>query len=300
MFDIVTVGHFAVDLITSPRINEPKPTLGGPPTYVSLAAIALGAEVSVISKVGGDFPREYIRWLRSKGVNLSTLMVIKDAKTTRFRIDYTDGERTLKLESRAPPIGVEDIPNDLKAKAVHVSPIANEVSSKVIGKARDLADTLSIDPQGLVRSFRGDGTVYLTEMRKPKILGKADIYKSSMDEVRVITQQVDLGRAVRRIHKYGVRIVIVTMGRRGSILSIDGKIRQIPTYEPREVVDTTGAGDAFIGAFLAEYIRGEEPIWCACVGSASASILIENVGPSNFGGKNEIYERAGKLYEMSR
>jgi len=300
MFDIVTVGHFAVDLITSPRINKPKPTLGGPPTYVSLAAIALGAKVSVISKVGGDFPAEYIRWLKSRGVNLSTVTVIEDAKTTRFRIDYTNGERTLKLESRAPSIGAKDMPDDLKARAVQVSPIANEVSSGVISKARDLADTLSIDPQGLVRSFREDGTVYLTGMREPEILGKADIYKSSMDEVRVITQQTDLGRAVRRIHKYGVRIVMVTMGRRGSLLSIDGRMHQVPTYEPREVVDMTGAGDAFIGAFLAEYVKGEEPLWCACVGSASASILIENIGPSNFGGKDEIYERAGKLYDTLR
>jgi sugar/nucleoside kinase (ribokinase family) len=56
MFDIITVGHFSIDFIQLPKICVPKPTLGGPPTYVSIAAKNLNARVSVISNVGEDFP----------------------------------------------------------------------------------------------------------------------------------------------------------------------------------------------------------------------------------------------------
>ena len=70
MFDLVTVGHFAIDLIHSPKILAPIPTLGGPPTYVSLAATQLHSKVSVISKVGENFPSEYISWLKVKKVDL--------------------------------------------------------------------------------------------------------------------------------------------------------------------------------------------------------------------------------------
>jgi hypothetical protein len=70
MFDLVTVGHFAIDLITSPKITKPKQTLGGSPTYVSLAARKLDTKVSVISKVGEDFSDRYIAWLKANGVDL--------------------------------------------------------------------------------------------------------------------------------------------------------------------------------------------------------------------------------------
>ncbi|MEM1565388.1 MAG: PfkB family carbohydrate kinase, partial [Candidatus Bathyarchaeia archaeon] len=58
-----------------------------------------------------------------------------------------------------------------------------------------------------------------------------------------------------------------------------------------------GAGDAFMGGFLAEYVRGKEALWCACVGSAAASTVIEGVGPTLVGCGSEILRRAELLYE---
>jgi sugar/nucleoside kinase (ribokinase family) len=72
-FDIVTVGHFSIDLIKLPNRNGTKPTLGGPPTYVSLAAKKLGVDVSVISNVGVDFPDRFRQFLERRGVDLSGL-----------------------------------------------------------------------------------------------------------------------------------------------------------------------------------------------------------------------------------
>lgn len=71
----------------------------------------------------------------------------------------------------------------------------------------------------------------------------------------------------------------------------------VPACKPRIVRDPTGAGDAFAGAFLAEYLRGTEPVWCCCVGSAAASFVVEEVGPHRFGEKKEVYDRARKIYE---
>ncbi|MEM0313696.1 MAG: PfkB family carbohydrate kinase, partial [Candidatus Bathyarchaeia archaeon] len=58
-----------------------------------------------------------------------------------------------------------------------------------------------------------------------------------------------------------------------------------------------GAGDAFIGGFLAEYLLGSDILWCAYVGSAVASIVIESIGPTFSLSKYEIYQRARTLYE---
>ena len=128
MFDLVTVGHFAIDQIFLPKIAALKPTLGGSLTYVSLAARKLGAKVSVISKVGENFPSEYVEWLKANGVDLSGLKHIRDGSTTRFLLKYEKQKRQLQLKSQAPLIYPKDVSNYLQAKAIHVAPIANELS----------------------------------------------------------------------------------------------------------------------------------------------------------------------------
>ena len=76
MFDIVTIGHFAIDYIVSSKIGQSKPTLGGPPTYTSLAARKLGAKVSAVSKIGDDFPVSYVKYLENRNIDLSGLKKI--------------------------------------------------------------------------------------------------------------------------------------------------------------------------------------------------------------------------------
>ena len=208
-----------------------------------------------------------------------------------------EGERQLILRARAPPIELTDIPESLSAEAIHVSPIAGEVSCEVMERLKRHSRLLSLDPQGFIRRFDEDGKVYLEKFSNQKILSKVDIFKASQGELEAATGELDILRAVRRIHGFGVNVVIVTRGKQSTILSLAGKVYRIPTAKSKVVVDTTGAGDVFIGAFLAEYIKSEDPIWCSCVGSASASYVIEEVGPYGFRSKSEVYERAAKIYE---
>jgi sugar/nucleoside kinase (ribokinase family) len=137
-------------------------------------------------------------------------------------------------------------------------------------------------------------------MENPDVLGKIDIFKSSEKEIKVATGEPDLLKAIRRISEHGVKTVIVTKGIEGSILYIKNSFYEIPASRPEVVVDATGAGDVFIGAFLAEYVKKKDMVWCACVGSASASFVIEKLGPEGFRGKKEIYKRADQVYERVR
>jgi len=297
MFDLVTVGHFAIDHIFSPKIATSKPTLGGSPTYVSLAATKLGAKVSVISKVGGDFPSEYVKWLKTNEVDLSGLKRVRDASTTRFLLKYEKQRRQLQLKNQAPLIYPKDILSSLQAKAIHVAPIANELSQGVIDKLRGLTAILSLDPQGFVRKFDEQRNVRLGKWENPQVLQQIDIYKSSLDEIKAVTGLADLHLAVQRIHEYGAKTIVVTKGMKGSTLFFDEELHEIPACKPKVVQDVTGAGDALIGAFLAEYVKEKDPVWCACVGSASASFVVEGLGPVVFGEKEETYKRAIRIYE---
>lgn len=296
MFDLVTVGHFTIDLTCSPKIVTPEPTLGGSPTYVSVAAKKLSAKVSLISKVGEDFAHRHIAWLTAHGIDLSGLKMIKGASTTRFILNYVNWKRQLQLKSQAPPIMPEDIPNSLRARVVHIAPVANEISPNIVDKLRKQTDTLSIDPQGFIREIDVNGNVHLKRWEDQLVLEQIDVYKSSHSEIRMATGLADLKLGMEKIRNYGAKIVIVTEGIKGSKLLFEGKLYDVPACKPKIVRDPTGAGDTFIGAFLVEYLAGKDPLWCACVGSASASFVVEGVGTEVFGEKEDIYLRARKIY----
>ena len=297
-FDLVTVGHFAIDTISSPKLVPERIALGGSATYVSLAAAKLGAKVSVISKVGKDFPNRFLGWLQNNNVDLSGLARTRSGRTTRFSLRYqANHKRRLQLKAVAPSIQTSDVPDSLQTQAIHVAPIANELSINVVQALRKLTHTLSLDPQGFVRSFDSDGNVRSKRWRGKAVLELIDIYKSTQDEIKKVTGAADIFQASRSIQDHGVKIVVTTRGLQGSTLLVENTVYRVPACKPHVILDPTGAGDAYIGAFLAEYARKEDPYWCACVGSAAASFVVEGVGSERFGNREETYARARKIYQ---
>jgi sugar/nucleoside kinase (ribokinase family) len=297
--DVAVIGHFSIDTILLPSRTAPFVVLGGAVTYAAFAAKRLEATASVISKVGGNFPEAYLWWLRQEGIDLSGVIKLADEQTTCFELGYNAdlSDRTLKLKSKASPINLVDVPADLRAKAIHIAPIANEVSYEVVEHLKHCADILSLDPQGLLRSFDEAGNVTENASVDKRIFNLINIYKSSLNEIYALTGQTELKPAIKAIHDFGVETVIVTMGAKGSVLSVEGAQYNIAVCPSQVLVDPTGAGDVFIGGFLTEYLRQKESIWCACVGSAAASLVVEGIGPTYFGKKEEIYRRANSLYE---
>jgi sugar/nucleoside kinase (ribokinase family) len=297
--DIAVIGHLSIDTILLPTRKLPFVVLGGAATYTSFAAKRLEATASVISRVGGNFPEAYLWWLRQEGVDLSGVTKKADEPSTCFELKYNEdlSDRVLKLKSKGAPITLADVPKDLQAKAIHIAPIANEVSFEVVEHLKKCADVLSIDPQGLLRSFDEAGNVTENSSLDTTIFSLINIYKSSQNEIYRLTGESDLKPAMKAIHDVGVETVIVTLGAKGSVLSVEGAQYNIAACPSQVVVDPTGAGDVFIGGFLTEYLRQKDSTWCACVGSAAASVVVEGLGPTYFGKKEEIYQRAKTLYE---
>jgi sugar/nucleoside kinase (ribokinase family) len=297
--DVTVVGHFAIDSILLPSRSSPFVVLGGSVTYTSFAVKRLDGTVSIISKVGGDFPEAYMWWLRQEGIDLSGVIKLENERTTRFELEYSKdlSNRTLRLKSKASPINLSDLPNSLRAKAVHVAPIAGEISYEVVEHLKGCAEVLSIDPQGLLRSFDNAGTVTCCSAVDKRLLSLINVYKSSLDELSALTGYSDMNKAIKAVHDFGVETVLVTLGMKGAVLSVEETLYNIPPCNSVVVVDPTGAGDVFMGGFLTEYVRQKDSLWCACVGSAAASLVVEGIGPTFFGEKEEIYRRARSIYE---
>jgi sugar/nucleoside kinase (ribokinase family) len=297
--DIAVVGHFSIDIINLPSRNKPFMILGGAAAYTSFAAKRLDASASVISRVGGNFPQAYLWWLEQEGIDLSAITKHASEPTTSFELTYNKdlSERKLKLKSKGPILSPDDVPKDFHAKAVHIAPIDDEIPYELVERLKGCADILSLDPQGLLRSFDEAGNVTDNPCVDYRIFSLINICKCSEHEIFALTGESELKPAIKAIHDVGVETVIVTLGAKGSVLSVEGAQYHVDACPSQVLVDPTGAGDVFIGSFLAEYLQQKESLWCASVGSAAASCVVEGIGSTYFGKKEEIYRRANALYE---
>lgn len=266
---------------------------------MSIVARRLGTKVSVISKVGSDFPAAYFRQLVKENVELTGVTTTNHALTTSYELTYSEDltSRTLRLKNKCAQITTNDLPNHLQAKVIHIAPIASEISYEVVERLRKCCEYLSLDSQGMTRGFDQKGNVSYCAQMDMRTLPLINIYKSSLEEIIAITGENNIDQAIKAMHAFGPETVIVTMGGQGVILSNREATRHIPAYESSRVVDPTGAGDAFIGAFLSMCLQQKNLVWSACLGSAAASLVIEGVGTSFSGDKSEIYRRAKTLFE---
>ena len=126
-----------------------------------------------------------------------------------------------------------------------------------------------------------DATVELGDRETLEaVLGEADLLKPTSAAARELFPEIsDLEGLARRLREqYGAKRVLITDGEQGSLLSDTDGDRWIPAYAVRDVVDTTGAGDAFLGGYLAGEALGLDPIDAAKLGNACGAACVERVG----------------------
>jgi len=288
MADISVVGHIAIDKIITSKGEQTQ--LGGPPIYVSVLSISLGRMVRTITKFGRDMPDRFLTRLGELGIDLKRNLAENDP-TTRFILDYRQPDRSLSVESICEKIKLEDLEH--LSDCVLLTPIVSEIGTDEL---LELApEILALDPQGLVRDIQRDGSVRYKEWFDEELLRRLNVYKSSDRELALVTGR-DTVSGLRRLGRMGVDVAIATTGGRGSQILVEDKLYQIPAHRIKNSLDTTGAGDVFLGAFFLEYVKGEDNLWCASVGSASASFMVETMGPEMKASRNEIYERAEHIF----
>ena len=289
MEPIAVVGHIAIDRIIT-RDGE-RQQLGGPPTYISLITNLLGTPLRAATKVGGDFPEEYASELVARGLDMHD-SIIPSAKTTRFILDYTKAERGLGYDSLCSPIeptDVEGLPN-----TAIIAPIVGEIPRETVEAIE--SRVLALDPQGFVRRLEPGGSISLHPWRDECLLHRISIFKASARELKLVAGESGwVGPEC--LAELGVSVAIETLGGDGAHVLYLGRRMIVPTHIG-ETVDTTGAGDCFIAGFMAGYASGEDVEWCAAIGSAAASAIVETIGPRIKIERAELYERAVKIHDM--
>ena len=106
----------------------------------------------------------------------------------------------------------------------------------------------------------------------------ATLTKPSLDDAsRLFGSGLAPEAYIERFHAWGPRLVVLTMGKDGAIVSIDGQQTRIQPM-PIKVVDATGAGDAFWAGYLVSLLDGHDPVFSAHVAQAVVARKLERVG----------------------
>jgi sugar/nucleoside kinase (ribokinase family) len=289
MADFAVIGHVAIDRIITDQGERIQ--LGGPPTYVSLVTRKLGKSVRTVTKVGGDIPDDFISQLEGLGIDLEG-MIIEGAETTRFILDYRGAERRLSVGSVCEVFGPEDLVG--LPEVALLAPIVGETPTSVLSNIE--SDMIALDPQGFVRDIRPDGTILPKHWFDESLMKRLTIYKSSEDELRLVTGNLDSMKGLEKIIGLGAEVAIATKGGEGALLVVREGRYKVPALALGEALDPTGAGDTFIGGFFSEYLDGEDPSWCASMGAAMASCVVETVGARIDASRKLVRERAEDVY----
>ena len=256
-FDVVGVGYCAVDYLgIVPRFPEVDEKIfmeeftrqGGGITATAMATVGrLGGQASYIGKVGDDdFGRFIIAELEKDGVHTDS-MIIQPGASSQFSfvvVDKPSGKRTIfwtysGIRFEASELRREDV---LAGKVVHVDAHHPSAAIQAASWANEAGIPVVMDA-GSVR----EGSKELVE--------RADCLIASSLFARQFIGEEDPEKAARMMFRQGSpelvegrKISVVTMGEKGSVYVTEEGTFYQPAFEV-EVVDTTGAGDVFHGAF---------------------------------------------------
>lgn len=295
MSKFCVIGHLTLDHII--RKSSVKKCMGGTAYYSSVTAKLLGWNSTLISKVGFDFPMEYLRDIELLGVDTSRIQRM-DSPSTSFMLKYNGG-RILKLISRCDEIYVDDVYNAIDdSTVVHLGPVAGEISLDVIDFVYENSKITSTDLQGFLRFFGFQGFV---ELVKPifidDILTCVDVIHCDLNEAYVCTGIKDPIKAAESLCSDYDLIVLLTIGEGGSYIAYDDSIFHIPS-PVKHVVEETGAGDIYTAAFLFMYDFIDDPLKSAIFASSVTSIYIESGNILEIANKIKINTKMDSLKSL--
>ena len=261
---IILIGHLSLDRI---ELNEKVyfPVLGGAVAYAGVVFKKLNYDVTIISEIGADFPRDFLDFFESIGINTG-LISQTSSYTTSYYLKYNiNGSRELYLLRRAHNVGLQHLnilssllnPNDI----VLFLPIANEIPLQYYEffAGRDIALT-ALDLQGLLRKHQKG----IVRIKKPdeKILDSIrklvpDILKASYEEAKMFLLNAQPSDLIMMLQKEtNARYVILSLGEKGTMGFHKSKIFTIPSREDILPKNTTGAGDILLSSFVGFFARG--------------------------------------------
>ena len=279
--DLLAIGHAAFDYIiqvkefpqpnSSTAIKNMSTFYGGAAANVAVVGSNLGLKTSLVSAVGGDFQgSDYQKQLQKLDINIQDMIVIEDDKTPTAFVLTNDnhdqifyfywGAATKFKESEAPQKAIKGV------QGVHLATGDPQFNLKCGKVARSEDKLISFDP--------GQDLHMYSRQDLENVLKLCDILFGNHHEIERILKIIQMDIDVLR--EYGPSIVVKTLGKEGSLIYSQEKIKVEAIV--RKATDPTGAGDSYRAGFLKAYLQGKSLDECGKFASAVASFIVEAEG----------------------
>ena len=278
MSKLIIVGAVAFDAIETPFGKTDK-ILGGPATFIGLAASQFEVDSAIVSIVGGDFPNEYLDMFKNRGIDISSLEVVQNGKTFFWSGKYHNDMNTrdtlateLNVLADFNPVVPETYKN---SKVLMLGNLQPSVQSSVIEQISEKPDLVILDTM----NFWMDTA--LEDLKK--VIRKVDVITINDEEARQLTSEYSLVIAAKKIMEMGQKYVVIKKGEHGALLFFENEIFYAPALPLKAVFDPTGAGDTFAGGFAGFLAQTEDFTFdnlkkAVIYGSALASFCVEKFG----------------------
>ena len=231
---------------------------GGAPANVAASICKLEGNAYFLGQVGNDFFGKHLVELL-KSLNINTDMTVERGSTTIALVGIdANGERNFDFlrgsdgEYSFDNIDLSKISNsDIIHFGSATGFLEGELKKtyfKLLEYAKSNNIYVSFDPNYRDALITQDKLELFVE-DCIKFLRESDFTKLSDEELYLITKERDIETGVNKLHDLGAKVVTITLGAKGTYLSVKGQNKIIPSIEIKQV-DSTGAGDAFVGAVL--------------------------------------------------
>jgi len=271
-FDLMTIGHFAKDIIVVDGVAEAAP--GGGVYFGAMAARQQGLRIACVTRLYcDDFPM--LDELRDAGI---TVFAVGSQETSGIENRY----HSVVMERRTCiPLGfagaftIEDIPKASARIYVIASIIAGEVDLPML---RQLATRgpVALDIQGFVRVREGSELVFRPWPEMAEGLKHVTYLKVDRAEAEMLTGLSDLPAAARRLAACGPREIVLTQSS-GVTVFADGRTFQAP-FTPRSLAGRTGRGDTCFATYLGRRLSAG-PEEATKLAAAVTTLKQERPGP---------------------
>ena len=277
---LITVGTMAFDAIETPFGKADK-IVGGSATYVAYAASNFVKPVQQISIIGYDFPEEEMEELRSRGVEMDGVEVVKDKRSFfwsgRYHEDMNSRD-TLVTDLNVLADFDPKVPDSYQgAEFLMLGNLAPKIQLNVIQELKHRPKLIVMDTMNFWMESA------MSELRI--VLKYVDMLLVNDAEARQLTGHFSLVKAAKVIMEMGPKYVIIKKGEHGALLFHNDEVFYAPALPLEEVFDPTGAGDTFAGGFMGYLAKTNDISFdnmkrAIIVGSAMASFCVEKFGPT--------------------
>lgn len=286
MSRVVVCGSLNMDVVVqSGRFPKPGETLagaevklmpGGKGLNQAIAAARLGVPVAMVGAVGNDAFSNALRgFLAANDVDSLGVREIDGPSTGIAIIHVVDGENAITVASGANmQFVVEMLREEPRRDEVWVAqfetPLAATTEILTRARAAGARTVLNMAPFEPAPSS-------LLEAVDVAVLNETELSQATGVEISERSTEQAIAEACKSLREKGPRAVVATLGARGALVATADDSRLIPS-PPASLVDSTGAGDCFVGALAARMSLGATPLDAATYAVAAASCSVERLG----------------------